>query len=318
MVVSDAPYAGVVIRDQRAEAKFVLDGERATVTADAGMTWDDLVAECVRRGLSGLEALSGIPGTVGAAPVQNIGAYGHEVSEVLDHVRVYDRATGEVRRLDAPDLKLRYRSSILKRTLESRARQTRMWGDTGRWVVLDVTLGLRKSRDSAPIRYAELARKLGVAPGASAPSPAVRDAVLDLRRSKGMVLDAEDHDTWSVGSFFTNPILQRRRADRVLPFKAPRFPVSSAELGGGEGGAGDEFVKTSAAWLIERSGFFRGFGLTADARARLSTKHVLAITNRGGATSGDIVALARAVQSGVQEHFDILLSPEPVLVGVTL
>ncbi|WP_040434838.1 UDP-N-acetylmuramate dehydrogenase [Schaalia vaccimaxillae] len=320
LLVSDEPFEGVVVRDGRSKiiATQPDPSGKVFVTACAGTTWDDFVQWSIAQGLSGLEALSGIPGTVGAAPVQNIGAYGHEVASTLHSVRAWDRQDEEMVVLSAKDLQLGYRTSIIKRstghggTIESEAGQ-RIWGPTGRWVVVEATFALEKSELSAPVLYAELATKLGVKAGERAPSVMVREAVLGLRRGKGMVLDEGDHDSWSAGSFFTNPILTRSQAD-VLPQDAPRF-------GAGVDADGVELVKTSAAWLIDHAGFGKGWALNgadaSQAPASLSTKHVLALTNRGSATAEDIRELALAVRAGVEERFGIRLVPEPVAVGFT-
>lgn len=317
LVVSDDPFEGTVVKYVRADFTVRQQSSQSVlVEATAGVNWDDLVAYAVTESWSGIEALSGIPGTVGAAPVQNIGAYGREIGQNLSFVRVYDRLRGQVRTMSRADLSLGYRDSVLKRSLHStKAGGGITWKNTGRWVVLSVGLDLVPEEMSAPVKYAELASSLGVETGDSAPLRDVREQVLALRASKGMVLDAQDHDTWSAGSFFTNPILTEREANEVLPFKAPRFPVEDE----GVLAASDEpLIKTSAAWLIQQAGFDKGFGLTPDARARLSTKHVLAITNRGGATSAEVVDLARAIRVGVEEHFGVTLEPEPVAVGVTI
>ena len=260
------------------------------VTVEAGEDWDALVAATVDIGLGGLECLSGIPGSTGATPVQNVGAYGVEVADVLVDVDLYDRRSGEVRpHVPAADLGLGYRASVLKHRDDA--------------VVLRVRFRLRPDGTSAPIRYPELARALGVAPGATVAAAAARMAVLDLRRGKGMVLDAADHDTWSVGSFFTNPVLPAAAVPDEPDL--PRWPA----------GAGQ--VKLPAAWLIEHSGFRRsrpGPG----GRVALSTKHVLALSNRGDGTARDIIALAREVRDGVRARFGVDLVPEPVLVGCAL
>ncbi len=324
LVVSDDPFPGLVVRDNRKDFTVHSQGTPGSVTveATAGLSWDALVAYAVGQEWSGIEALSGIPGTVGAAPVQNIGAYGRELGQNLVYVRVYDRLTGQVHSMSRPDLGLAYRDSVLKRSLvEGSAGNGRRWKNTGRWVVLSVALHLEQNASSAPVRYAELARRLGVEVGDRAPLRDVRDAVIDLRASKGMVLDDDDPDTWSAGSFFMNPVLTKRQADEVLTFKAPRFPVEQSvrktpRPTGSHSQVVEGLVKTSAAWLIEQAGFEKGFGLTPDAQARLSTKHVLAITNRGEATSEDVVALARAVRDGVEHHFGIRLEVEPVQVGL--
>jgi UDP-N-acetylmuramate dehydrogenase len=255
------------------------DGDDLVV--QAGEDWDALVASTLADGRTGLEALSGIPGTVGAAPIQNIGAYGAEVASAVVSVRVLDRRTGEVEELPAEACGFRYRSSAFK-------------ADPGRRVVLAVRLRLPVGTTSAPIRYAELARVLGVQLGDTAPASDVRAAVLDLRRSKGMVLDADDPDTVSAGSFFTNPVVA------TAPAGAPSWPDPSGGL------------KVSAAWLIEQAGFGRGWG---DGRVGLSTKHALALVNRGGATTAELLGVARVLRDGVKDRFGITLVPEPVVVG---
>jgi UDP-N-acetylmuramate dehydrogenase len=261
----------------------------AWVTVAAGEPWDDVVARAVAEDWSGVEALSGIPGSTGATPVQNVGAYGQEVGATLARVRTLDRTTGELRTFAAADCGLGYRTSRFK-------------AEAGRWLVLDVSLQLRLSATSEPVRYAELARTLGVEVGDRAPLGDVREAVLGLRRGKGMVLDADDHDTWSVGSFFTNPVLDPLAA-AALPADAPRFPQP------------DGRVKTSAAWLIEHAGVARGRSLGG---AAVSSKHTLALTNRGGATAADVVALAREVRGQVHAAYAVVLEPEPTLVGCEL
>ncbi|SMY10499.1 UDP-N-acetylmuramate dehydrogenase [Brevibacterium jeotgali] len=289
---------------------------RIRVTAEAGEDWDAFVAATVARGLSGLEALSGIPGSVGATPVQNVGAYGADVADCLVEVHVIDRVTGEETVLGPEDMGFGYRTSLLKRSA----------GELGavRYVVLAVTFALVAADDAAvptaPVRYTQLARALDVDLGDRVPVDEVRTAVLDLRASKGMVLDASDHDTWSAGSFFTNPILSlvdgpagRVEARDVLPAGAPAYPVTDPDTGQ----ADPDVVKTSAAWLIEHAGFGRGFTV-GEGRAALSTKHTLALTNRGEATAEDVAALARHIRAGVAEQFGITLVPEPNLVGVIL
>ncbi|WP_240675024.1 UDP-N-acetylmuramate dehydrogenase [Cellulomonas endophytica] len=317
LLVADAGFPGTVVRDVRSSVE-VPDASACagvTITVAAGTPWDDVVAYAVEQGLVGVEALSGIPGSTGATPVQNVGAYGQEVSQTVAQVRVWDRGRGRVRTLPVVSLAFGYRDSLLKRSLrpgftepvrrgEPEAPPAVPWGPTPRYVVLDVTFQLRAGSLGAPVVYPELARALGVEPGQRAPLGDVRAAVLGLRARKGMVLDAADPDTWSAGSFFTNPVLDAGAA-ASLPADAPRFPVA------GDPGA----VKTSAAWLIERSGFHRGYGSGA---ASLSTKHTLALTNRGAATAVDLLSLAREVRAGVRERFGLVLEPEPVLVGVSL
>lgn len=256
------------------------------VEVAAGESWDAFVARMVRHGYAGVEALSGIPGAVGATPIQNVGAYGQEVAGSIERVRVFDRRSATVTDLTAAECGFAYRNSRFKR-------------EPGRFVVLSVVFELPRSALARPIRYAELARTVNVGIGDQAGLEEVRAAVLALRRGKGMVLDASDHDTWSAGSFFTNPVV----APDLLPPDAPAFP------------AADGLVKTSAAWLIEHSGFGKGFG---EGPARLSTKHTLALTNRGEATAADILRLARQIRDGVRAATGITLVPEPVLVGCSL
>lgn len=281
----------------------------ANLRVQAGHSWDAFVAYAVENEFSGLEALSGIPGTVGATPVQNVGAYGAEVAQVISSVRTWDRQTGGYKTFANADLNFAYRDSILKQTTVD---------GSPRYVVLTVDFQLPHGSQSAPIRYAELARQLGVEAGERADSRLVRETVLRLRAGKGMVLDASDRDTYSTGSFFTNPIVDEAVA-AALPEDAPRFPATTAT---GQPLPGK--VKLSAAWLIQHAGFDKGFGLEGDAleiaggRASLSTKHTLAITNRGGASTADVAAIARAVRAGVEEAFGVRLVPEPVTVGFVL
>ena len=259
------------------------------VEVQAGENWDDFVAWTVARGFIGVEALSGIPGAVGSTPIQNVGAYGQEVAQTIWSVRTWDRRTRQYRTFANADCQFSYRHSRFK-------------AEPGRYVVVSVTFQFLQGSLGAPIRYAELARRLGVEQGQRAPMADVRATVLELRRGKGMVLDAADHDTWSAGSFFTNPVVTEADA-ALLPVDAPRFP------------AGEGLVKSSAAWLIERAGFGKGYGTPP---VTLSTKHTLALTNRGGAMASDIVGLAREVRDGVRARFGVTLVPEPVLVGVAL
>ena len=341
LLVADEGFSGVVLRDTRTgihlESADTCGG--ASITVPAGHSWDDLVVEVIDNGWVGVEALSGIPGTVGAAPVQNIGAYGQEVSGTVANVRVWDRGESRVRTLALTDLDFGYRTSKLKRSMQlpaelplaagtpaAGADPLAPWYPSPRYVVLDVSFQFRLGTLSAPIAYPELARRLDVAVGARAESAAVRDAVLELRASKGMLLDtdpgAPDHDRWSAGSFFTNPVLPADLASS-LPDGAPVFPVRSAmpitTTGPSLGKIDESVVKTSAAWLIEHAGFTRGYGVDGPGSpATLSTKHALAITNRGSATAADIVRLARTVRDGVVDTFGVELVPEPVLVGVSL
>lgn len=294
LLVSDEDVASVVVRVATEGVEF----GAGSVTAEAGANWDDVVAASVRAGFGGLECLSGIPGSAGATPVQNVGAYGVEVDRLLRRVRILDRATGEIDWVTPDALAFGYRTSRLKHS------------DTA--VVLAVEFALRPDGTSAPLGYRELAQRLGAAEGETRPAAAVRETVLGLRAGKGMVLDPADHDTWSAGSFFTNPVVPDAGVDRVLAAIRDRLGDVPVPTYPGVGG-----VKLSAGWLIERAGFAKGFP-GPDAPARLSTKHTLALTNRGDATAADIVALARTVRDGVAERFGVVLVPEPVMVGVEL
>jgi len=299
VVVADEGFAGVVahVKTRGVDVQQRSDG-RTWLDVAAGEEWDALVASCVQQGMAGVEALSGIPGSVGATPIQNVGAYGQEVADVIVGVRALDRSTGTIHALDVEECLFDYRSSAFKR-------------DPGRWVVLRVTFAFEPSADSDPIRYAELARKLGVKEGERAPLQEVRAAVLELRRAKGMVLDPGDPDTRSAGSFFTNPILREhafaelveRAAAKLGPDAVPpSWPTSH-----------HRYVKTSAAWLIERAGLKRGQG---DPKGiAISTKHTLALTNRGAGTTTELVKLARDIAETVHEAFGVVLVPEPVFVG---
>jgi UDP-N-acetylmuramate dehydrogenase len=278
VVVADEGVSGTVVHI----ATRGVERSGARLTVAAGEDWDRLVQRCVADGLQGFECLSGIPGSVGATPIQNVGAYGQEVSETVESVRVLDRVTGRVERMPASACGFVYRGSVFK------------YHD--RMVVLSVTFRLREAPVSGPLRYAELARALDVPVGGSAPLADVREAVLALRRRKGMVIDPDDPDSVSAGSFFTNPILE------AAPDGAPAWPEP------------DGRVKTSAAWLIEQAGFRRGYG---DGRVGISAKHTLALVNRGGGTTAELIALAREIAARVHDRFGIDLHPEPVLVGHT-
>lgn len=292
-----------------------VDRGTGLVRAFAGLVWDDVVAATVDAGLGGLECLSGIPGSVGATPVQNVGAYGAEVSQTLHRVQLFDRSTGTTSWVLPESLDLAYRYSNLK--------------FTSRAVVTAVEFRLTTDGLSAPLRFGELARRLGVTPGEAGqdgdvrrPVAEVRDMVLELRRGKGMVLDPDDHDTWSAGSFFTNPVVDVATADEVQRAVAATHGAQDAatmpRFAAGTDGAGAPLEKLSAAWIIERAGFSRGWHVPGNDRASLSTKHTLALTNRGSAMSSDIVDLARAVRDGVRGTFGVTLVPEPVWVGVSL
>lgn len=308
LVVSDNGFPGLVIRDMRSEITLTHDSACGGVsfTATAGVAWDDLVATVVERQWGGgFEALSGIPGTVGAAPMQNIGAYGVEVASLIASVRTYDRLLGRVKTVFAADMEAGYRTSIFKRSVtDPSISDGRLWGPSGRWIILSVEFATRAASLSAPIGYKELALKLGVELGERADIRLVRDAVLELRRSKGMVLDDANRNTYSAGSFFTNPVLSAAQA-ASLPEGAPQFAVAGLE---------GEQVKTSAAWLISHAGFPKGYQVRPDSGASLSSAHVLALTNRGDATAADIFQLAVAIQAGVRAEFGIDLVPEPVFI----
>ena len=331
-IVSDEGYPGPVLLVRTTGIERVdTSGEdlapgSVLLRVQAGHDWDALVAECVERGWAGIEALSGIPGLAGAAPVQNIGAYGQELSDVLHAIEFLDASTFEPRRMSAAELELGYRDSVIKRGLEG--------------VVLSIDLLLsdaaivaaeRPVPLSEPIRFSQLAQALGVELGSRVPLRQVREKVLELRASKGMLLDDADHDTWSAGSFFMNPVVSERFA-RTLPADAPRFPVAAADPAPAittfeelEAGADlrvppkapERQMKLSAAWLIEHSGVPKGFRLPGSGAA-VSSKHTLAITNRGAASAADIGELARFIVQRVQQEFGIVLAPEPNLYGIEL
>ncbi|MBK5305587.1 MAG: UDP-N-acetylmuramate dehydrogenase [Frankiaceae bacterium] len=290
LVVADDGVPGTVVRIASQGRSATADGDDVLLEVAAGEDWDALVAQCVADGLAGVECLAGIPGLVGATPVQNVGAYGQDVSQSVAAVRVYDRDADTVRTMT--DCGFSYRTSLFK-------------AQAPRWVVLSVTYRLARSAMSRPLRYAELARALGLETGGVAPLPDVRDAVLSLRRSKGMVLDPADPDTRSAGSFFTNPLLDpdQLTALRARDVDPPSYPEA------------DGRVKVPAAWLIENAGFAKGYGAGP---VGISTKHALALVNRGGARTEDLLVVARAIRDGVRDTFGVELVPEPVLVGVTL
>lgn len=299
LVVADEGFAGTVIKlgEKFSNVSVERSNGGALVVAEAGAWFDDLVARTVGDKLQGLEALSGIPGSVGATPMQNVGAYGREIAEVLQWVEAYDRVEECSVQLSSKACQFGYRTSRFR--------------NSNRYVILRVALRLDASEDSMPIRYAELARVLGVEEGKAAPIRRVREAVLELRRSKGMVIDAADADTRSAGSFFTNPIVPIAVADEVearaqaLGFAGPmpRFPAAEGH------------VKLAAAWLLERAGFGKGYG---EGAVGVSSKHALALINRGGGTTAELLALARTLRAGVLERFGVTLAPEPVLVGCEL
>jgi UDP-N-acetylmuramate dehydrogenase len=291
--------SNVVLADDMSELTVVrlanagvrVDGN--IVRAEAGAVLDDVVVTAIEHSLGGLECLSGIPGSAGATPVQNVGAYGAEVSDTIRRVRLLDRATGKDRWVGSDELGFGYRTSILKHS------------DTA--IVLEVEFVLDAEGRSAPLRYGELTAAVGAEPGARIDPALVRDAVLALRARKGMVLDEADHDTWSVGSFFTNPVVSPAEFDRIergSEEPTPNYPAIDG-------------VKLAAGWLVEHAGFHKGYP-GEEAPARLSTKHALALTNRGAATAADVIALARRVRDGVRAQFGIELTPEPSLIGTSL
>ena len=254
----------------------------AWVTVAAGHNWNDFVSTAIVNGWTGIEGLAGIPGTVGATPIQNVGAYGQSVSDTIAQVRAWNKKTKSVDTIFATDCEFGYRTSIFKSQPDT-------------WVILSVTFQLPLGTMSAPIAYNELAAKLNVELGDRVTTSNLQAAVLELRSGKGMVLDSADHDTWSVGSFFMNPRVA------IAPENAPNWPEA------------DGTVKVSAAWLIEQAGFNKGF--TLNGRAALSSKHTLAITNRGNATSADISELADHIVQGVKTKYDIELKPEATFIG---
>jgi UDP-N-acetylmuramate dehydrogenase len=286
VVIGDDGFPGIVVLLRTRGIRVVeRDAGHVVIRVAAGEPWDGLVATTVRNGWSGLECLSGIPGSAGATPIQNVGAYGQEVAQTIVAVRVYDSVTDDVRVMTPAECRFAYRSSVFKHR--------------DRWVVLEVDFRLALADRSAPIRYAELARQLGVEAGDRVPLQQARDTVLKLRAGKGMVLDAEDRDTWSVGSFFTNPVLPE------LPDPAmPHWP--------GEDGT----VKIPAAWLIEHAGFVKGY--SRGGGVAISSKHTLALTNRGDGTTAALLDLAREIRDGVADRFGIVLHPEPVLINCVL
>jgi UDP-N-acetylmuramate dehydrogenase len=260
------------------------DGDFVEINAGSGMLWDDFVADAVDQGLSGVETLSGIPGTVGASPIQNIGAYGTEVNSSIKSVQLVDGTTGKSRILTNEELKFSYRFSILKNL-------------TSRFIIENVTFRLKRDKNSKITNYPQVAESLGINPGESVSIKELRNAILAIRKSKGMILDSKDHDTFSVGSFFINPIMEK---DKV-PTNAPMYENESGK------------VKTSAAWLIEQAGFEKGFRLGG---AMISSKHTLAIANSGNATAEDVIELSNLITSGVLQKFGIALTIEPRILKI--
>ena len=285
LVVADDGFDGLVVRVAHRGVTCERTGEQVVMHVEAGEVWDDVVTASLSDGLAGLECLSGIPGLAGATPIQNVGAYGAEISNLVTGVRVFDRVEHRQISLPASDCRFGYRTSALK--------------GGSRYVVLGVDIALTPNTTSQPVGYQQLADALGVELGGQAPALDVRAAVLGLRAAKGMLIDPGDPDSVSVGSFFTNPILP----DVDVPAGAPRWPAADGQ------------VKTSAAWLIEQAGFTRGFG---DGRVGLSNKHTLALVNRGGATTAELIAFAAHIRDGVRTRFGVTLDVEPALVGVAL
>jgi UDP-N-acetylmuramate dehydrogenase len=307
LVIADDGFAGTVVRVRTRGVAVSGAGDRVSVTAAAGENWDQLAEWAMSEKLAGIECLAGIPGLAGATPIQNVGAYGQEVAGLIEEVSVFDRATSSIAALTGPQCGFGYRTSMFKA-----AAWPRHPSATGRYVVLAVTFGLTRDSMSAPVRYAELAGRLGIAVGEQAPLSDVREAVLELRKGKGMVLDPADPDTMSAGSFFTNPVLdaphfaavERLVAERSPGVAIPRFA------------AGDGQVKVPAAWLIEQAGFGKGY--PGHGTARISSKHTLALINHSGTTAAELVALAREIAAGVRASFGVELINEPVLVGLSM
>jgi len=294
IVIADEGFDGLVVHVASRGVRVTREGDRVELDVAAGEAWDALVERAVGEGWGGFECLSGIPGLVGATPIQNVGAYGQEVRETITRVRVFDRQARAIVEMEPESCRFTYRHSVFK--------------GNDRYVVLGVTFALRAHAESAAIAYAELARALGVREGERAPLERVRSTVLSLRRTKGMVVDPSDPDSVSAGSFFTNPILddaalarlEARVAERGIGAKVPRFAA--------DGG----MHKVSAAWLIEQAGFAKGYGGGA---VGISRKHALALVNRGGATTRELMALAGAIQDGVRAAFGVALAPEPVVIA---
>lgn len=289
LVISDAGWDGLVVELAMADIRMTSDGDSALVTAAAGAPWDDFVAHVVDANLVGIECLSGIPGNVGATPMQNVGAYGQEVADTIATVRAYDRQRREFVTFSAAECAFGYRSSAFR--------------GSQRWIIVDVAFRLRRGDHSAPIRYPELARALGISEGGTAPLAQTRAAVIALRRSKAMVVDPTDPDSRSAGSFFTNPIVDLSTF-AALQMRMPGIAIPHWHAPGGQ-------VKLSAAWLIERAGFAKG---EVRGNVGISSKHSLALINRGGGTTSELLAFAAEIQHRIQTAFGIALVPEPVVV----
>jgi UDP-N-acetylmuramate dehydrogenase len=329
LVISDAGFPGTVIHVNTRGLSFARGDEHrgdehsgdehsgdehsaVDVTVAAGHDWDDVVAATVAEGLAGLEPLSGIPGRAGATPIQNVGAYGREVAEVITRVRVYDRQEANIQVIPNEACSFSYRTSLFKSGRpQALVAAPSLAAGQPRYVVIDVTFRLARQSLSAPVGYAELAAELGVAMGEQAAAAEVRAAVIKIRGRKGMVLNPGDPDTRSAGSFFTNPVITAAQFARVEAqasargiAQVPHYP------------AADGLVKVPAAWLIEHSGFAKGYG--APGPARVSSKHTLALVNADNATATDLLALAREIVSGVHAAYGVPLTPEPILIGLTL
>lgn len=345
LVVSDDAFAGVVVRDARhgVTVSEIPGSKSVRVYAEAGCSWDDLVAHTVDLGLMGIEGLSGVPGTVGASVVQNIGAYGQEVSTSVESVEVWDRRSGSLRRLNRTDLQFGYRTSMLKQSmLPAGPEGRRAFFPSPRCIVLAVTFILQRS-NLGTVAYEQLAHALHVELGRRVPATRIRDAVLRVRARKGMLEDALRYrtpsmagtkdearvqaaieaqrmddpitDRHSCGSFFVNPMLTPHQV-AGLPVDAPRFPAAGDSHAGAV--LDHALVKTSAAWLIDHAGFHRGYALTQTSRAGLSSRHTLALVNRAGASAQEVADLAEHIQQGVLRRFGIRLVIEPVVVGFDL
>lgn len=294
VVVGDDGFDGLVVRVASRGVEVTRANDAAFLDVAAGEEWDALVARCVAEGFSGVECMSGIPGLVGATPIQNVGAYGQEVGDTIARVRVFDRQTKLFREMSGAECGFAYRSSVFKAN--------------ERFVVVSVRFALVAGEGSANVRYAELARELGCSEGERASSAAIRETVLRLRRAKGMVLDAADPESVSAGSFFVNPIvdgaalaqIEARVRQAGIDAPMPRFASDGRR------------TKLSAGWLVERAGFARGYG---DGAVGVSRKHALALVNRGGATTRELLALAHTIVRGVRERFGVELTPEPVMIG---
>ncbi len=290
LVIGD-DAVGLVVQIAFAGVEVKKESDRVTVTAAAGESWDAFVARAVDEGWSGVECLSGIPGLVGATPMQNVGAYGQDVGETIQRVGVLDRVTGKRAWLDREACAFSYRNSHFK--------------GNARYVITRVEFSFAVDPLGAPVRYAELSRALGIVDGARAPASVIRPTIIELRRKKGMVIDAADPDTVSAGSFFMNPIVNSdtlRRIEESVSEPVPRFDMEGA-------------FKVPAAWLIERAGFAKGH---TDGHVGISQKHALALVHRGGGTTAELLVLARKIRDGVRTRFGVELEPEPVMVGCSL